>query len=219
MIPPLPPAWPYAPRTPGPAFATREDTRLPGLEGAWTLVAPPGLVLDAAPGELGGAYGRGGVFRRGDLVLRPYRRGGLMRLVNERVYLGPERFQGELDAHLALWNAGFPTVEPLGYAFRPRLWGCEGVFITRFAEGTPWPRAWQAEALPQVKEIIGALCAWGLYAPDLNATNFLVTPDGRTLALDWDRAEWIPGVPLEDRYRTRLARSCAKLGAPGSLVI
>jgi hypothetical protein len=65
-----------------------------------------------------------------------------------------------------------------------------------------------------VRAILEALAAWGLYAPDLNATNFLVDPRGGVLALDWDRAVWVPGVPLLDRYRRRLVRSLAKLGAP-----
>ena len=213
--PPLPAAWPYSARPAGPEPETREGVRLPGLEGAWSLAARPGLELAAELAEgLEGAFGRGGVRRCGEVVLRPYRRGGLVAKVNDRIYPGPGRFRREFEVHRALWAAGLPTVEPLGWAFRPRLWGCEGVFLTRFEAGRPWPREWPPAALAEVRAILAALCAWGLYAPDLNATNFLVTADGRTLALDWDRAFWAPGVPLMARYRGRLARSLAKLGAP-----
>lgn len=219
MHPPLPPTWPFEPRGPGPAPEARSAVGLPGLDGAWDLVALPGLDLAGAPSPLGGAFGRGGVFRCGNVVLRPYRRGGLVRHVNASVYPGPGRFREEFRIHRALWEAGLPTVEPLGWACRPRLWGSEGVLLTRFAEGAPWPRTWDAGALPQVRTILGALCAWGLYAPDLNATNFHVRPDGQVLALDWDKAMWIPGVDLAQRYRRRLERSLRKLGAPPELVI
>lgn len=218
-IPALPPSWPYAPRDASPAPEVREGVRLPGLPGTWTLEAAPGLVLDGPPTAMGGAFGRGGVYRCGDAVLRPYRRGGLVRHLNGGIYPGPGRFRRELEVHRALWDAGLPTVEPLGIAHRRRLWGSEGVCLTRLAEGTPWPRTWAKDALPQVRELLQALCAWGLWAPDLNATNFLVQGDGRVLALDWDRAGWTSAPALMDRYVARLYRSLAKRGAPPDFVI
>ena len=159
------------------------------------------------------------MLRAGTVVLRPYRRGGLVRHLNDRIYWGRQRFQGELLVHRALWAAGLPTVEPLGWAFRPRLWGCEGVFLSRLGEGVPWPRAWdRREVLPQLRTLLEALCGWGLYAPDLNATNVLVAPSGAILTLDWDRARWRPGDGLMARYRERLVRSLAKLGAPREII-
>lgn len=217
--PPLPDAWPYPARSPLPAPELREGLALPGLEGTWTARLAPGLAFDRGPEGLPEAFGRGGVLRSGDVVLRPYRRGGLVRFLNRNLYPGPGRFRREDAVHRALWEAGLPTVEPLGWACRRRLWGWEGVFLTRLEAGRPWPRDWDARALPQVKGILEALSAWGLFAPDLNATNFLVRPDGQVLALDWDRAVWAPGVQLLPRYRGRLARSLSKLGAPTELVI
>ena len=215
--PPLPSTWPFTPRAPLPGATVTLDAVLPGLEGPWTLTGQPGLEALEAPSALSGAFGRGGVFRCGDVVLRPYRRGGLVRFLNERTYAGPARFQAEYQVHRALWEAGLPTVEPLGWAWRRRAWGCEGVYLTRFEAGQPWPRAWDRAALPQVGLLLGALSAWGLWAPDLNATNFIVRPDGQVLALDWDRALWAPGVPLLARYQRRLAQSMRKLEAPQDL--
>jgi hypothetical protein len=192
---------------------------LPRLDGVWSLEAVPDLDLGAPLSELPGAFGRGGVFQCGEAVFRPYRRGGLVRHVNAALYASPDRFRQEFRVHRALWDAGLPTVEPLGWAFRPRLWGFEGVFLTRRAEGTAWPRTWDPAALPQVRAILEALCAWGLLAPDLNATNFLVAPGGQVLALDWDRAAWTAGVDLAGRYRQRLERSLRKLGAPPEIVL
>jgi hypothetical protein len=216
--PPLPASWPYPPR-PAPApVEVREAVALPGLDGLWRLEAVPGLELPAAGADLAQAFGRGGVLRAGPVVLRPYRRGGLVRHFNASIYPSPERFRREFLVHRALWAAGLPTVEPLGWAHRRRLWGCEGVYLTRFAEGTPWPRAWASPQVPvRLRTLLEALCAWGLYAPDLNATNVLVTPGGGILTLDWDRAGWSRDPGLMARYRERLRRSLAKLGAPDGL--
>ena len=220
--PPLPSQWPYAPRDPAPALERQSQAALPGLPGLWELEAVPGLDLTGPGSGLGRAFGRGGVLRAGPVVLRPYRRGGLVRHVNAGIYWGTARFRGEFQVHRALWEAGLPTVEPLGWAHRPRLWGQEGVFLTRFAESAPWPRAWdRAGLLPDLRILLEALCAWGLFAPDLNATNVMVPAAGQLLTLDWDRARWLPGADpaeLMARYRERLLRSLRKLGAPPAVM-
>jgi len=220
--PPLPPRWPYPPRPAVYAPLCQQRVALPGLPGLWHLEAVLGLDRSLPATGLGPeAFGRGGVLRAGTVVLRPYRRGGLMRHLNASRYAGPGRFRREFQVHRALWLAGAPTVEPLGWAWRRRLWGCEGVFITRLADAVPWPRAWDSAGLPaQLDTLLAALCAWGLYAPDLNATNVLVAPGGGLLTLDWDRAAWVPGLSADTlmaRYRRRLGRSLAKLGAPAAL--
>ena len=205
--PPLPRSWPYPPRETSEPPERREGVALPGLAGLWNLEAVPGLDLSGEGSGLAGAFGRGGVLRAGSVVLRPYRRGGLLRHVNANLYAGPDRFRQEFQVHRALWDAGLPTVEPLGWAHRGRLWGSEGVFLSRFAEGTPWPRSWeQPRGLEQVRQLLEALCAWGLFAPDLNATNLLFGPGGELLALDWDGARWAPGPGLMAHYREHLSR-------------
>jgi len=218
-IPPLPTGWPFERRDQGDAPVARGGVDLPGLGAGWTLIASPALDLSGEAGDLEGAFGRGGVRRLGSVVLRPYRRGGLMRHLNERIYLSPARFAREFLVHRALWLAGFPTVEPLGYALRRRAWGVEGVFLTRHADCEPWPRQWQigGEVLAQLRQRIDALCAWGLFSPDLNATNVMIAPSGEVLLLDWDRAAW-GGKGLLLRYRTRLLRSLEKLGAPREIL-
>ena len=157
QIPPLPAQWPFQRRSQGLSPVSRAGVELPGLGGGWTLIAAPELELGEAQG-LEGAFGRGGVRRLGDVVLRPSRRGGLLRHLNERIYLSPARFAREFLVHRALWLAGFPTVEPLGYALRHRAWGFEGCFLTRFAECSPWPRQWGDIADP-LRRQIEALCA------------------------------------------------------------
>ena len=217
-IPPLPERWPYQPRTAGAAPVLKQDVDIPGFGGGWRLLAAEDLVLDGERGNLDGAFGRGGIHRLGGVVLRPYRRGGLVRHLNERVYLTPRRFGSELAIHRLLWAAGFPTIEPLGCAWRRRAWGVEGLYLTRFEAGMPWPRAWErsAEVLPPLQEAIAALSAWGLWSPDLNATNVLLREAGGIALLDWDRAVFRPGPALPEAYRARLQRSLARLGAPES---
>jgi len=219
-IPPLPSGWPYVSRE----VALREErvleASLGSLGSGWTLHLLAPFPLDADQSAMPQAFGRGGIQRIGEIVLRPYRRGGLVRHVNERLYLSSERFTREFTVHRALWAAGFPTVEPVGYGFRPRRWGVEGVYCTRYAEAVAWPSCWDqsAQVFPQLATLLEALAAWGLHAPDLNATNILLTPEGRVLALDWDRAGWTGALDLRARHGERLLRSLRKLGAPADVI-
>jgi len=194
-----------------------ENQDLGDLGAKWTRMGPPDLDLSEAPTGLGQAFGRGGVHRRGGVVLRPYRRGGAVRRVNERTYLNSERFQEEADIHRVLWENGFPTVEPLGFAYRPCSWGVEGIYFTRHIKALPWAGAFDrtSDLLPQLARLLDALSDWGLFAPDLNATNFIIAEEGSLLALDWDRASWSePGKALREAYLRRLARSLRRLDAP-----
>lgn len=194
-----------------------ENQDLGDLGAKWTRIGPKALDLSIAPASLDEAFGRGGVHRRGQVVLRPYRRGGAVRQVNERTYLNANRFQEEADIHRALWENGFPTVEPLGFAFRPYSWGVEGLYFTRHAEALPWASAFgrTSQLLPQLTILLDSLSAWGLLAPDLNATNFIIDEKGSLLALDWDRAVWSePGKALHEVYLRRLSRSLHRLNAP-----
>ncbi len=194
---------------------------IPGLGGGWTLLAPEALVLPRAAVPLEGAFGRGGILRCGDLVVRPYRRGGLLRRLNPRLYASPRRFERELRVHRALWEGGFPTVEPVGCAHRARGAGFEGALITRHAEGAPWPRTWDARpaTLQALAAALRALADWGLVAPDLNATNVHLGADGVLRCLDWDRAAFrAPGQGIQARYLDRMRASFRRLGAPEGLL-
>lgn len=215
--PPLPPDWPFQAR-PLKGLEVRESLDLPGFGPGWRLEAVPGSAWKELPEPLGGAYGRGGVARSGEVVVRPYRRGGLLRHLNRRIYMSPGRFRRELAVHRGLWAAGFPTVEPLGCAWRRSGLGVEGLYFTRLEALTPWPRCWEAEGLmDQLSVAVRALSGWGLWSPDLNATNVLLDGQGQVRLLDWDRAAWVGGADLMARYRQRLLRSLGKLGAGDSI--
>jgi hypothetical protein len=220
QIPPLPADWPFPLRGAGSEFTLRPLSELPGFLGAWSLLVPSDLGLGVESTDVEGVFGRGGLRRMGDIIVRPYRRGGLVRHFDESLYLNPERFTRELTVHRALWATGFPTVEPLGCGYRRRLWGVEGVYLTRFMDALPWPNCWERsdQVIPQLKILLKALCAWGLHAPDLNATNVLVTSENQVLLLDWDRASWVKDGNLMARYQSRLRRSLKKLGAPAGIL-
>lgn len=198
-------------------WARMENQDLGDLGTSWTRIGPPDLDLSKEPTGLPEAFGRGGVHLRGPVVLRPYRRGGAMRRVNERTYLNSKRFQKEANIHRVLWENGFPTVEPMGFAFRPYSWGMEGLYFTRQVKGLPWACAFDrtVELFPQFVRLLDSLSNWGLFAPDLNATNFIIDESDSLLALDWDRAGWSkPGKALLDAYLRRLIRSLHRLDAP-----
>jgi 3-deoxy-D-manno-octulosonic acid kinase len=217
--PPLPTAWPYEPRTESPVWQVREGQDLGDAGGGWTLTVPEVMDLHAPVSPLEGAFGRGGVLRCGEVVIRPYRRGGLVRHFAQLSYASPRRFEREWEIHQALWASGFPTVEPLGYGKRRAGLAWEGLCLTRHEEGLPWPLDWAGglDRVQDLTEAIRALSGWGLWAPDLNATNLLITPGGLRL-LDWDRAAFVPDRNLEPLYFRRLARSLKKLRAPAGLV-
>ncbi len=204
-----------------PPLRPREGAELPGLGGGWTLLASADLAPSPAfAAPLADAFGRGGILRSGELVLRPYRRGGLLRRLNPDRYASPARFERELAVHRALWERGFPTVEPVGCAHRARGAGYEGVLLTRHVEGRPWPRTWDArpETLESLARALRALSDWGLLAPDLNATNVHLGDDGVVRCLDWDRAAFRePGEGLRARYLARMRASLRRLGAPEAL--
>lgn len=217
-FPDLPPNWPYQPRPPLAPAVRRPGVDLAGFGEDWTLVVVDGTVVTAEAQPLPGAFGRGGVQRRGDLVLRPYRRGGLFGRILHARYASPRRFEREFLVHRALWEAGFPTVAPAGYAFRRQGLAFEGICFTRFQEGRPWPADWAAGSvcIADLLTALRALAEWGLWAPDLNATNVLLADEGLCL-LDWDRAAFVPGADLLPLYFRRLRRSLAKLGAPAAV--
>lgn len=218
IIPPLPSAWPYTPRPPRVDWERREDIDLGSLGSGWNLMVPPDRVIPESEERLSGAFGRGGIQRRGDLVLRPYRRGGLVRFLLRSGYASPRRFEREWLVHRALWDSGFPTVRPSGYGYRRNGLAFEGVYLSDFQEGMPWPSDWSAGKphLSSLVQAIRALCDWGLWAPDLNATNVLLMSAGPVL-LDWDRSAFVRGSDLRPLYQRRMLRSLARLDAPAAI--
>lgn len=203
------------------ALTERVDQRLPGFGGGWTLLLQKGCVLESSASPLAGAFGRGGILRIGEAVVRPYRRGGMVRFFNKATYPGIHRFRNEFEIHAQLFHRGFPTVEPLGYAFRRRGLGWQGLYVTRWVDAEAWPSDWSRSQhiLPALGQALHFLNEAGYWAPDLNATNVLVTPSGDLQLIDWDRAALGRPGGLLPAYRARMLRSLQRLGAPADVVV
>ena len=221
--PKLPSDWPFQPRSDeSRKLESVKGASLPNFDGEWRLFSIEDISGIGGGISLDSPFGRGGLVQAGGYIFRPYRRGGLMARINSGTYSSPLRFKSEFIVHEALWNAGFPTVEPIGYAYKRHYLGFNGVFITKAADAHPWPQQWGRSGssghIVQVAALIRTLASWGLWAPDLNAGNFLVGADGRVLALDWDRAMWTIKWGLKKRYWARLRRSLVKLDAPQPMI-
>jgi hypothetical protein len=183
--------------------------------------------LPPARALLGGRGGIGAFPLRPDLVavLRPYRRGGLMRRVNSAHYFGfRARPFRELLASETLRAAGVPTPEVLGAAVRWDAPGCyRGALATREVPGainlwhyvqmaSPADRAPACAAAAAVTRRM--LDAGGIH-PDLNLQNFLVRRTGHSgeaWVIDLDRMRFGRVTPRTRRAAfERICRSIRKL--------
>ena len=150
IVPALPADWPFEPGLHLLPLGCRVNLDLPGLGGGWRVCTPGGIAPVGEPIPLSNAFGRGGIFRVGDMVLRPYRRGGLLRHVNERTYRTHLRFAAEHAVHRGLWEAGLTneqkeilkplsllTAKPVLYAANvseDELSGAEGKYLKTLRE-------------------------------------------------------------------------------------
>ena len=178
------------------------------------------------------ARGRGGahLVPAHDVVVRPYRRGGLPARLLRDTYFGwnPRPFQ-ELRVTVALHDRGAPVVEVYGAAVERLLPGCyRGWLATRYIDGARTLWEWAAasppvqERVPLLRNVgksIRRLHDCGARHPDLNANNVLLGPTTDVLFIDFDRAH----ISTANRRRReadleRLWRSLRKLDPQGQHV-
>jgi 3-deoxy-D-manno-octulosonic acid kinase len=214
--------------------AIRRDLR-PLLE-AWLLAPRLALPVDAVPL----AAGRGGAFRvvlpdGQRVVVRLYRRGGVLARFVRETYLGPGLGPGarplrELAVTAEISRRGVATVDVLAARVEGRLFYRGALVTAEIPSATTLIDALR-RADPAARRVLAAsagraiavLHEAGVSHADLNMTNILVAPgpDGERIALvDFDRARLRDGaLPGAARRRnlTRLARSLAKLDAEGTL--
>lgn len=182
----------------------------------------------------GGRGGVGAFLLRHDLpvVLRPYRRGGLVGRINRSRYLGiaPRPFR-ELRTAVAIAAAGVPTPEPLGAAV---LWDAPGVYRGAFVSRELWGAANLWRFLQQAPaDQRGAACAAaaalvrrlhdaGALHPDLNLQNFLIRRGGGGIEawlIDLDGARFTSVTPRhrQDAF-ARICRSIRRLDPESAVV-
>lgn len=196
---------------------------LPGHEVAVRHVAARPDDLPAA-----GVGGRAPMARvpsaGGDLLVRPYRKGGMLRRLRGRLFHGSWRPLQELVLHRRLGALGVPVPEAVGCVVLRRAWGWRGFLLTREVAGALDLEAWlygvsgpcgltPARVLRRAGRAVRRLHDAGVAHADLHPRNLLLTPAGDVLVLDLDRAR-ASAVRLADGERlgnlVRLGRALEK---------
>ena len=182
----------------------------------------------------GGRGGVGAFLLRPDLpvVLRPYRRGGLIGRVNRSRYLGiAARPFRELRTAVRIAAAGVPTPEPLGAAV---LWDAPGVYRGAFVTRELWgaanlwrflqqaPAAQRGDACAAAAALVRQLHDAGALHPDLNLQNFLIRRAGGGLEawlIDLDGVRFTTVTPRHRQAAfARICRSIRRLDPESAVV-
>lgn len=193
-------------RRSGPATAAVRDDfreyfdRYGLLESADRPPDAPG-VARAEGGDAGA--GRGDIYRLpagklGQAVLRPYRRGGLVRHVVERRYFLGDRAFDELALTERLRRRDLPVPEPLAAVQRSLTPGYRAALVTRRIAGvSPLPRLLEGgtrdpeELMAAAGRTVGRLHRAGAWHADLNPFNLLADPTGGPVhVVDFDRGRF-----------------------------
>ncbi|HEX8904630.1 MAG TPA: lipopolysaccharide kinase InaA family protein [Longimicrobiaceae bacterium] len=164
------------------------------------------------------------------VVVRRYRRGGMMRWVNRVLYFGGNRAFDELRATERARAGGVRAPTVVAAIERPaRLAGYRAWLATELIPGGLDFAAWLAEqggdedrrraVLREAGRQLATMHAAGVAHPDVNLRNLLVAPgdgDPDVYLLDFDKADvgaTPVSVPRRERDLRRLARSARKLQA------
>jgi 3-deoxy-D-manno-octulosonic acid kinase len=169
-----------------------------------------------------------------ELFARRCRRGGMVASLLDDIYVGlaPRPFN-ELGVAVEAMKRGIPTAEPMGAMVEwigPALY--RGFFMTRAVRGmTLWefvqtdddPTV-RRHVLEQARAAIATMHDKGLFHPDLNLHNLLVTRAAESFTvviIDLDKARLLDG-PLSTAMRranlARLMRSARKLDPSGKFL-
>ncbi len=159
----------------------------------------------------------------GDVVIKEYRRGGMLRFFRRRYYVrnGTPRPERELNSLLAARADGVNAPEPVACFSRGALF-YRGWLVTRFIKGRGLvdvcgEDASAAEALvPELVRQVRILVQHQVAHVDLHPGNVHVAADGAVYLLDFDRALLFEGTgdELKQRYDTRWRRAVEKHRLP-----
>jgi 3-deoxy-D-manno-octulosonic acid kinase len=191
---------------------------------------PPADLFDsqhlAANGLLTGvAVGRGQAwffrFQERDLVLRHFRRGGLVEKVLLDRYLGckPENSRSWREWHLLLrlYREGLPVPRPVAANVHSGRFFYRADLITELIPGAcsladcleTGPLA--ADSWRRIGDVIALFHRRGVWHPDLNARNILFDENGKVYLIDFDRGRLRTTGSWQQRNLQRLLRSLHKI--------
>ena len=162
------------------------------------------------------------------LVCRKYSHGGLFRAFTRDLFFSARRSTQEVEVMLRLKQDGFPVITPFATitesgTLRKRLYLC-----TLLEEGATdlleyLKRSEKKARLRVVRrfaELLWELERAGVYHPDLHLKNVVLTPGGKMLFLDFDKASRRPiGKKQAESMLWRIARYVDKMQRQGDLRI
>ena len=163
----------------------------------------------------------------GSVVIKHYRRGGLMRYFIKRRYLkfGKTRAQREFELLDIVGTLGIKIPQPIAYAYRDRLL-YRAWLVTReihqplsLARLSLQDEKKTGTAMVSVIEQISSLIQNNILHVDLHPGNVVVDAAGKVYLLDFDKGSVYHGnrQKLKNRYLTRWQRAVAKHRLPGML--
>jgi 3-deoxy-D-manno-octulosonic acid kinase len=160
----------------------------------------------------------------GAVVIKHYRRGGLLRHMNRRYYLnlGKSRAQHEFELLETVAGFGIHVPQPVAFALRGRLI-YQAWLITRkiqkpqsLAELSTQDEKAAGRAMESVVDQIALLIQHRILHVDLHPGNVIMDAAGKVYLLDFDRGKVYHGdrQKLKNRYLTRWQRAVNKHGLP-----
>jgi tRNA A-37 threonylcarbamoyl transferase component Bud32 len=160
----------------------------------------------------------------GSVVIKHYRRGGLMRHLIKRRYLmfGKTRARREFELLELVETFGINVPQPIVYAHRGRLFYRTWLVTRQIHQSMSLARLSLRDekkaglAMQSVIEQISALVQNHILHVDLHAGNVVVDKAGKVYLLDFDRGRVYHGnrQKLKNRYVARWQRAVAKHGLP-----
>lgn len=164
----------------------------------------------------------------GRVVIKAYHRGGLLRHINRRTYLGPgkPRSQAEFERLQQVRRLGVNAPEPLAFAVRGKLLYHAWLITKELPDARPLsaisldaPLA-AAAAMPALTGQVKRLIRSRIHHVDLHPGNVLLDSQDRVYLIDFDQARTSrsSAQKLARRYCRRWQRAVLKYSLPRELV-
>ena len=164
----------------------------------------------------------------GSVVIKHYRRGGLMRYFIKRRYLkfGKTRSRREFELLDTVANLGINVPQPIAYAHRGRLF-YQAWLVTReiqqplsLARLSLQDEKKTGEVMESAIKQVSSLIQNQILHVDLHPGNVVVDTAGKVYLLDFDKGKFYHGnrQKLQNRYLTRWQRAVDKHGLPKFLI-